>query len=597
METPSNGQGNKWLIIFLIYADFTASETLPTGEKLPMIERMKITLNSMLGDIITTPIDNNRSRIIVVFNSIRYPTNTTNEINNKTIFYSIEGGTDGAQNFINEKKTYIVDNKDYYTPNGHGGYVLQKTDQLAAIFEKTDIQDDEEVLLITWDHGSAFGIFREEAPAVDFNSVRMQANLNLWQYPFLNLFWDAVSKNDETLSKNDLSNGSYTYIQVGPKLVKVVNDESNLGILKFHLEHESKYYYDREREEITMFTLGGAANDRFNDHDKSSTVSLTGIVRNTLKARHGATEILKNKELDAALKKWLCKKNKKVGVLVMINCWMMNLHTMFALKDSVQCLVAPQGNIDCPGYNIKDILAYINPPEPKNSDPIKPQQLAKVCVETIDNAYSKAKAMFLDRTDPDVIERFKIFAVDLSRKTGNKSNLMIQIGYLRQLVHLFVKELRKRSSKKNELKYFLKYIRSVCFDFSIHQVMMFDIFNWVQSINEASGQYTGTESRLTGVFTTPIAKFMQSITDRDKTIVLASSSGKKIYDIDNTSTISSVIALPPTGYSLFFPIIDCSDSENLKDNVQSDQLLEDFPDWKIFLGFIDPEISKIFIKD
>jgi hypothetical protein len=32
---------------------------------------------------------------------------------------------------------------------------------------------------------------------------------------------------------------------------------------------------------------------------------------------------------------------------------MMNMHTMYSLKETVKCLVAPQGNIDCPGYNLK----------------------------------------------------------------------------------------------------------------------------------------------------------------------------------------------------------------------------------------------------
>jgi len=130
-----------------------------------------------------------------------------------------------------------------------------------------------------------------------------------------------------------------------------------------------------------------------------------------------AAEILKNSELAECLRKWLGKE-KKVAVLLMSNCWMMNLHTMYALKDTVKCLVAPQGSIDVPGYNLKDIFNQINKAD---SIRFKINDLAIVCVETFDNTYSKAKAIMLDRQEPGILEQFKIFAVDLSKTTDGES--------------------------------------------------------------------------------------------------------------------------------------------------------------------------------
>jgi hypothetical protein len=598
MKKSPEGQGNKWLIIFLIYADFT------TNEKLPMIEKMKVMLNSMLGDIITTPVNDKHARIFVAFNSIKYsPQIITNEIIDKTAFYTFENTVDGTQNCI--KNCEIIDNRVYYAPDGHGKNTLQRTVQLTSILERTQVQDDEEILLITWDHGSSFGIFREGARAAAVNNIRTEIYRNLWQYPFLKLFWDTATEKDQILLENTPAGDTYTSVQVGHALVKVLNDEKNCTVLGFHQQHDSKCYFNKQTGKITLITVGNAPPEesKTNQPDtleqRGLDTSEDGIVKSVLEARVGATEVLKNTELNEALQKWLRDKNKKVGVLLMCNCWMMNLHTMYTLKNSVQCLVAPQGNIDVPGYNIKDILSYINTPAPGKTLSVGPAELAKVCVETFDNSYSKAKALMLDRDEPKVTERFKIFAVDLSMKTGAESNLDIQIGLFKQLVNLLLEELAKPISTKRELIFFLKYIRNACFEFSGGVTMMIDIVNWVKSIYSASFKFTGGENRLTGVFKTPIINFLDSISDKDKTIVLASSSGKKIYDLEGESEISAVIALPPTGYSIFFPIIDCSSTLdqgaiNLKDNVSSDELLNHFPNWKQFLNKIDPEISNIF---
>jgi hypothetical protein len=69
-------------------------------------------------------------------------------------------------------------------------------------------------------------------------------------------------------------------------------------------------------------------------------------------------EILSNDELAIVFREWLGE-DEKVGVLLMMNCWMMNLHTMYSLVDTVQCLVAPQSDIGTPGYNYKAILKYL----------------------------------------------------------------------------------------------------------------------------------------------------------------------------------------------------------------------------------------------
>ncbi|GAA4321311.1 hypothetical protein GCM10023149_21110 [Mucilaginibacter gynuensis] len=519
MENAIVPQNKKWLIIFLIYADFT------TNNDPDQVEKLKVTLNNMLGDIITTPVNAGRTRILVVMNSIKFVfDNAQTAINDKSAFYTIGICKDVTQNCIT--KCDIIDNFTCYKTDNSDGHVLQKSHQLTKIFtERTALQDDEEVFLITWDHGSAFGIFRDEPPLPNAGTVAMQVEKNLMQYPFLKTFWDAA---DESYRNN--------------LLTAVGNNEENQAL------------------NISMPTPG-------------------------------VPEILKNSELNEALQAWLRNK-RKVGVLLMTNCWMMNLHTMYALKESVRCLVAPQGNIDCPGYNIKDILIGINRADQTGIEPVK---LAELCVTTIDNEYSKAKAAILDKSEPDVIERFKIFAVDLSKETGGENIFDKQIDDLEEIFQILVDDL-KAPDTNTDLKYFLKYIRSVCFDFSDDQTQMIDIVNWLKSLIRANIRLDA--KMLTDSARKKINAFLMAMLNLNNNIVLKSSSGKKIYVIERSIKLSPTVGLPPAAYSLFFPMIYRPGNPNLqklKDNVVTDGLMSRLKSWQDLLGFIDPQISNFFV--
>ena len=68
-----------------------------------MVDHMKIMVNSMLGDIITTPLDPSSTRLFVVFNSIKYAgLNPNNAIHDTTLFYQLERSTDATYNVIAE---------------------------------------------------------------------------------------------------------------------------------------------------------------------------------------------------------------------------------------------------------------------------------------------------------------------------------------------------------------------------------------------------------------------------------------------------------------------------------------------------------------
>src|SRR4051794_12098875 len=101
-------QKKKWVIVFLIYADFRTNGTFL------MDKNTKVELNSLLGDVLKTPIDEVKSKIYVILNSINYQFRTENshyEIEDKTILYEVTNPQRGARNEIG--RCDIIDNKFY----------------------------------------------------------------------------------------------------------------------------------------------------------------------------------------------------------------------------------------------------------------------------------------------------------------------------------------------------------------------------------------------------------------------------------------------------------------------------------------------------
>ena len=582
MKNSTENQSSKWLVIFLIYADFT------TNEQLAMIDRMKIMVNSMLSDLITTPIDNNLIRIFVAMNSIKYVlSDSVNQTDDITAFFTIKNRKTGVQNYISNCE--LIDNSGHYK-EVNGAQVLQKAEQLAAVLKKTAVQPDEQIFLITWDHGSAFGIFRQEDQILNPNVVRTEIDENLSQYPFIKLFWDKMREKDKNgILKNKPAENAYTTIQLGHDLLKIKNSPENQDKLKHFLKKKCPFVYDEKAGRIRFPDTGSAV------QQQTAGDQAAAILSNEIPVEPKAAVILTNSDLNACLENWLG--NRKVDVLMMSNCWMMNLHTMYALRNTVKCLVAPQGSIDLPGYNLKDILLIICGYSPTG---LKAEDLAINCVETIDNTYSQAKAVMLDRDEPGILNLFKIFAVDLSKTTNGKSTLETHIELLGGVIDLLVKQLSLPHAGQVEMKYFLKYVRSVCFDFTEGIVMMVDVINWLRSINFANEQFNGLLQKLPRVVINSITALENSV--KNDALVLSSSHGKKIYSPQKADADFAVIALPPTGYSFFFPIEDCNTGmsasayANVRSNVLSDELLRKLNGWRTLLNFIDPQIDNVFVN-
>ena len=173
---------------------------------------------------------------------------------------------------------------------------LQKMQAIANTFKvlSTDYPADKN-LLITWDHGSAFGIFKKLIPDKEKNQ----------------LFESTFSKRFDVLSSEIIKSNPLT------------DDEE----LSFAIIKNKKF----PRAIIAKESKKAGAVD-----------PSTGM------------EILSNDALAEAIMTGFIGKN--VEMLIMFNCCMQNMHTGYALRNCVNFLLAPESLISDPGYDYVTII-------------------------------------------------------------------------------------------------------------------------------------------------------------------------------------------------------------------------------------------------
>lgn len=571
----------KWVIVVLIYADFRKNiNGFNTTTAFEMSEQMKTTLNALFKDLLTTSLDPKRGRMFVLMNSIDYLEEDSTTISAKTLLYRIDNEDNLDTNRIVSCKVIESSPGTPAEPNPKNPF--QKVEVLKCILKKEiTIEQDEEVFFITWDHGSAFGIFREVDAGVP--AIRLPIDHDLDRYPYLAHFWKfALNANENKDSKRkfkDLFDNSESFspslVQMNHTLYAVKPTFNEDAVPRITL----KSTRDRKQENAVAETL--QRQHEVNAFRLGRTIKML----NTENVR----EILSNDELAHILTGWLnddkSDSPKKVGVLLMMNCWMMNLHTMFSLKDAVECLVAPQGAIDAPGYNYKAILKYLFGEKQKF---ITPQQLAIVCVTTSESKRMRRRSKKLRSDGKDMIDQWKIFAVDLQRK--REDGELILKFHLDRIMDI----INKLNSipESDKLRQFYTATRMASHDFTKSSSLeepgfMIDIINWLSLLYKLSAfnpSYQPFPVLNKYKILADISKLLEIFgTDSDTNqLILAATSGKEIY---NTM---AVVSFQPTGYSIFFPN-SLSTNQNLIDNVKKDSLLAKSEVWKNFIKSTYPQ--------
>lgn len=597
---------NKWVIVFLIYADFRKNITNSEIDPIALTKQMKAELNSLFKDILMVPIDGNRARMYVVINSIDYRENNEPGTEAKTLFYEI--GNPDRRNCNDIVYCEVISRKqgDRSKPNPDSPF--QVPDFLTRVMSRIPVHKDEEVFLCTHDHGSAFGIFRETDPGIATGELRRSIQHDLDKYPYLAAFWNRALDEDEDfrrLMSINIKPTSPQLLQIEHNLwgirplSNLSNEEYSIFISQknpsVHIDGlvQMPFFVPALSEENLLLVFDRESNAyEIWGNDFQEVAGSNRIVTATLNGN--VREILSNDELAIVLTHWLGE--KKVAVLLMMNCWMMNLHTMYSFRETVERLVAPQGNIGTPGYNYKEILRYLFSTK---SIFETPDRLAIECVVTSENKRMRRRSIRLRDDHEDVIDRCKIFAMDLQKKKGDKLVLIDHLERFEQFIfgllsiedseEPLVELLLNRENKMGRALQLCVDVRLVSFDFTKEKTIdpnacfVIDIVNWLNILCDLSIGASGypLDSRILS----PGFRLKDEIKDArdDNQLILAASNGSAIYRPER-----SIVGLAPTGYGLFFPNAK-SAQQNLIDNVRKDSLLNDFlVNWREFLKVAYP---------
>ncbi len=395
-----------WIAVFLIYADFRDGKGL-------MVERQTDDgLRSLFGDLVDVPL-NNDTKVLVIINRVRYkpiegtPIPTAGS-NDQTFIYEVTRKPGKAKNKL--KKYQPVSEA-----NIAGAGSAHKDETLGKIFADIALKyPGRHVLLSTWDHGSAFGIFKVKETPEQIQLVKPFEGFKGKYIDLTDCAEALLADNDSIRQRpqprladdvwHQFNQPTYSYGSLKFRFKKATSPEfyksfdalradkafnANVNLIFRYaincLEFESK---DPKNSIRNILTKGLTKEDTRNIvgnafKQPGSPVESPGKLLFEIETEAGMAEMLTNEELGSAIQMGFGDPvgdppEAPVDVLFMMNCTMMNVHTCYALQGRVNYLVAPQGIIAPPGYNYKAILEKItgSPGEPA----ISAEELAAECV-------------------------------------------------------------------------------------------------------------------------------------------------------------------------------------------------------------------------
>jgi hypothetical protein len=239
-------------------------------------------------------------------------------------------------------------------------------------------------------------------------------------------------------------------------------------------------------------------------------------------------EILSNAELSQSV----AASFTKVDILVMMNCWMMNLDTLYSLRKSVDYIIAPPGDIDQPGYNYFEMINAFN-------NKLTPEEAAMLPINTLLLVNSAYRAEHIKNHEDTCV---------VSMKTENMDEICEAIdNFAGELLNAF-QELLKVPNPDFEfyqrLKHYLLFSRKLCPKLdSTGKYYIIDLWIWIKAI------LRNEDSDLSRIFTDIFIKINTTLT-RKKSLQ-SIHFGKTFFISRDTCTYR--IMTKPTGLSIYFP--------------------------------------------
>jgi Clostripain family len=318
----------------------------------------------------------------------------------------------------------------------------------------------------------------------------------------------AIITNLKDLSVSDLQGSSYFYTPERPE-----GAAQNMLVEKHEFIKEGLLLQKK-------LALKDAFEKVEQTFDATNTIVITwdhgsgyGLLKQ-VSAGNNIIDMLTNDELAAAIKTGL--KQTKADVVIMFNCFMHNLHTLYALNGAADYFVGPESIIAHPGYDYTAILNKID-----SNPEIDGAEICRTAVETI-------RQKFIAAGRPVKAEELIIIG---TRMDG--------IGHLFDLVKELSRELTDFIQRDPSQAFRIKYCREACYEMTYPMAYdMIDLPNWLIRVIENHGTPAA------------IGTLLDRINNEISKIRMASAIGDHPY---SDRYPGADRRFPPSGYSLYVP--------------------------------------------
>ncbi|MGC4101208.1 hypothetical protein [Ferruginibacter sp.] len=532
MENVPVQINGKWVIVYLIYADFVNEET-QQSKSVINVELLQ-TLDSLCEDILKSKLFENRISVYAIFSTLNYKKNSKGV--SSTFLFQIKEGVNNknvilCQEFESVKKT-------------EKEITISKVEDLGKIFKEINEREkntEYKILLNTFDHGSVFGIFKNNQTKIE-KMIEWSTVVNESYCFYLKEFAKAV----QAVIKNNAKEGTMEFSDIR----ELVNSKK-----EFRLQGNKLYEFPVE--------------------DKKSGINITKLLMQ-MSLENGVeykVELLSNKELAESIKMGF--ETKKIDVVVMMNCWMMNIDTMCWLKDSVDILIAPQTGIEFPAYNYKSIMECFYD-SAKKGEVLLPESLTDSIIDTIKDETGKRAAT------REAIGRWAIFAVKLSSEDKLSRSTLIDLlvekinefaGYLLTVITTTEKDALKR-------KNLIEFCTRLAYNFDVEAgYQQYDLLHVLSNIGKFHDGLLFDRLKMSE-FERDLSNYIQAIT-------LRSHKG----DRWNNNQIYNNCNVTPTALSIYWPV-----SAFRKSDIFSDIILQEI-DQSSSAGFFNACKNWLLLMD
>jgi hypothetical protein len=445
--SKSTSQEKRWVIIFLIYADFVETHGSTINDN------FLAHLDNLCQDLLQCKLGKDKFSVYVIFSKVDYFKEST------------QAGTFAptSSTFLYQLKPGVFNKNDVVLIK-HSASV-QTLKDLTGVFDEIVTTEKEaghnnlSVMLSPWDHGMPFGIFR----IGDALNPVMKRHT-----------WDHIKEHSSFFSVNQFLNAATSrfVITEGTKIKGLDKDRRKSYFFQekafrfIQKSDERKFLRDASLAIEIIPSGGNNAVLHYKPQDGSPKPLTTNIELTP-------NDLLSNEELAIAM----YRSFGKVDVLFMMNCCTMNIDTLCWFSGVVDYFIAPPTSIDFPVYNYRSILNFIHTSIDKGT--LSAELLASHCLSSINSNDRQGDALNTQ------INNCAVFGFDLRKKEG-QTNFPARM--IANRVDLFLAAILKDKDTNPDVKSFLKYAAAYSYHFDDRfNTCPIDIVNWVRNMMASQG--------------------------------------------------------------------------------------------------------------